>query len=51
MRLYIRDEALGNILSFAEVNDQCRDRIQSNAEKDQRDIQIFDNGVIYHFKR
>ena len=42
---------MGSILSFVQVNGQCRDRVQSNAEKDQRDIQIFDNGVIYHFKR
>ena len=39
------------ILSFAEVKDQRGDRMQFNAKKDQFDNQIFDNRVVYHFKR
>ena len=48
---YVSDEAVGNILSFAQVKDQCGDRVRFNAEKDQFDIQIFENGEIYHFRR
>jgi hypothetical protein len=48
---YIGDEAVGNILSFAQVKDQCGNRVQFNADMDQFDIQIFENGEVYHFKR
>ena len=48
---YVSAEAVSIILSFAEVKDQCGDRVRFNAEKDQFDIQIFENGEIYHFRR
>ena len=44
-------DAAGILLSFAEVKDQCGDRVGCNAKKDQFDIQICDIGLVYHFKR
>ena len=48
---YVSAEAVSVILSFAEVKDKRGDRVRFNAKKVQFDNQIFDNRVVYHFKR